>query len=82
MGNGVTLNLSKIEEESFKMVQQKIATATNYKALLKSINGDPVDPKNPIDSLATDNIEYSKINAISMELSDKIRQKKKPPKEK
>lgn len=82
MGNGVTLKLSKAEEETFTAVKNKIAKATDYKSLLRSVYPGPPDPKNLAESLIKDSIDYSRIYAISKELSEKIKNQKKPVKEK
>ena len=82
MGNKLTLDLTKDEEGLYTIIKDYINQATNYKALYKPDTNNPVQSTITLESLASDNIEYSKINAISRELSMLLTKQKKAPKEK
>jgi hypothetical protein len=82
MGNKLSLDLTKEEQTFYTIIKDYINQATNYKALYKPESNSPVKKTLTLESLASDNIEYSKINAISRELSMLLTKKNKANKEK
>jgi len=82
MGNKLTLELTKEEEALNTVIKSYIDQATNYKDLYKPNKDVPLPKKITIESLASDNIEYSKINMISKELGKLLLKKKKLANEK
>ena len=82
MGNKSSLNLSPAEEKQYNKIGIKINQATNYKVLLKNNSSQNPRIKNENNTLGKENIEYSKINAISEDLKKMILKKPKAEDEK
>lgn len=82
MGNKLSLKLTKEEELYNKEVTTKIDQATDFKTLLKSRCPDKKTPENQIEVLSKDQMDYSKINKISTEFKNLLKNPKRPLKAK